>query len=750
MHKCLKIVMIFFLLLPVSVVSLNNHVEGRSLFPDVNSFRDEIVYLTNKGIIHGYKNGNFGPNDPIKRIQAVQMILRELGVQIDNAKDPHYKDVPPGSYGYDEIAKATELGIISGKGNGIFDPGGRLTRGQMAIILVNAYNLKGNYITSFKDVSPKAKTSPYIKTLAAHHITAGYPDGTFRPGEVLNRGQFAAFMARLLNEDFKPYDSVNTPVYDSEEMVNHEQSVVMIELYDANNEFVSQGSGFITVNQLIATNFHVISGGVKAVAITENGDQIPLDGVVAYDGNQDIALLKPAEKVGYPSLPLLDFNDVKNGEKVVAIGSPYGLQNSISEGIVSGKRTFEDGTSSLKAIQTTANITFGSSGGPLLNMRGFVIGLNTFSLEGINFAISVDYVTGLIDNYKAIDFNKIKTKPFSEMPLLEMDEEEDWNEGVDEGESPEPSNAGTLQGVKQTFSDLFIDAVHDTNLPVIYGINENGELISVNYETKNVKRLPFSHPAERIFYANGELYVTLLKGEHSSYWWEETQEGAVAIVDPATLKMKKLFDIKVDPYDIVADDHYFYVSSGSGQWTNLISFDKETGTQVSLQMIRQQSELIMHPNEDRIYAIDSDSSPRDMEVFSIENGVISAGYDSPYHGDYDMAPYMSITPDGKYLFNNIGTVFKATPLKTTNMQFLTDLKTSFNDVTFNHELTQFYLAIGNRVVVYDYENFTPVKTYKLSGNGYFLFYHNGHLVVLGEEIAPNTGIPKTFILKANE
>ena len=104
-----------------------------------------------------------------------------------------------------------------------------------------------------------------------------------------------------------------------------------------------------------------------------------------------------------------------------------------------------------------------------------------------------------------------------------------------------------------------------------------------------------------------------------------TQVRSVAIVDPATLKVKKMLNIAIDPYDIVADDNHFYVSSGSGQWTYLRSYNRETGAEVSSVGIRQQSQLEMHPSKTRIYAVNSDSSPRDMEVFNTNNGVISGG-----------------------------------------------------------------------------------------------------------------------------
>ncbi|MGD6855711.1 S-layer homology domain-containing protein [Bacillus infantis] len=749
MQRAFKIILTLFLLLTIPVSIDLKKAEGSTLYPDVSAFRNEILFLSERGIINGYSNGKFGPQDPIKRVQAVHMIIRELGIKTGDAPNPNFKDVPPGSSGYDAIAKAKQLGIISGKSAGIFDPNGTLTRGQMAIILVNAYKLKGISYSSFKDVPATASIYPFVQSLAAHNITTGYPDGTFRPNETMVRAHFAAFMSRFLNEEFKPFDMAKAPVRSTEEIAKNEQSVVVIELYDENDELVSQGSGFIVANQLVATNFHVISGGTRAVAITESGKEFELEGVVKYDDYLDLAILKPAERIGFPSLPLASFSSAIKGEKAVAIGSPFGLKNTISEGIVSGKQIFEDEMGSLKAIQTTAQITFGSSGGPLLNMKGYVLGLNSFGFEDINFAISSDYVNEFLKDYKKADFKKIRTEKFTDMPVLDYEEGDDWEEDEVKEERPDPINMEPLQGTKQTLSDIFLDAVHDSELPVVYGINEDGALIAVNYETKSIKRLPFSLPAESVFNANGELYVTLLKGEHSSYWWNETQNGAVAIVDPQTLKIKKYFDINVDPYDIVADKNYFYVSSGSGQWTYLKSYSKETGAEVSSKSIRQQSELFMHPDKKRIYAVNSDTSPRDMEVFTVENGIFTGGYDSPYHGDYNLDTYMTISPDGRYLFNHAGTVFRSTSLRETNMKFFTDLGTGFSDVAFNPELTEFYLTIGDRIYVYDYETFTLRKTYSMGGEGYFLFNHKGKLVVLGEEVSQSTGIWKTFIMSGN-
>lgn len=740
MHKVFRLFVIIVFSFSIFTSFRVAETKAAITFPDVTNYADEIQYLNELGIITGYKNGKFGPEDPIKRLQAIQMILRELKIPLGDAPNPNFKDVKPGDYGYEEIAKAAQLKIISGKENGKFDPYGVLTRGQMAKILVKAYGLKGNYDQDFTDVRFDAGEYPYVQTLAAHNISTGYADGSFGPYQTMKRMHFVAFMARLLSDDFKPVDYSKARIRSIEEIALNEQSVVTIEVYDENEELLSQGSGFIVANQLVATNFHVISGGTSAIAVTATGEEFELEGVAAYDEYYDMALLKPVKRIGFPALPLLNYESVKKGEKVVAIGSPLGFQNTISEGIVSGKQVFEDEYGDVKVVQTTAQITFGSSGGPLLNMKGFVAGINSFGLEQINFALASDYMSDLLVDFIGVNFSSIPTDDFVDMPILEDEEFPEENE-------EDPS---LIEGIpveeegKQMLSDLFIDMVHDPKLPVIYGINDFGELVSFNYETNQRRKLSFPFPAESIYSANGELYVTLLKSARSSY---SKGSGAIAIVEPLSMTNKTQFDIDIDPYDIIADDNYVYVSSGSDQWTDIKSYDKNTGIQKSSQMIRQQSKIELHPNQDRIYAVNSDSSPRDMEVFFINNGVITKGYDSPYHGDYDMEETLTISPDGRYIFNHVGTIFKASPLRNSDMLFLTNIGIPFNDVAFSSDGSSFYVVNQSNIYEYDYESFQILNKYEISGEGYFCFVQNGNVIIVGEEVPSHSKIPKTFISK---
>lgn len=173
-------------------------------FQDLIRFDEEIHYLRDSGVVNGFTDTLFYPKAPIKRIDAVRMIMRELDPDLETVEDPGFTDVSKDHDAYKAVAKAKELGIIDGMGDGTFQPEGKLTRAQMAKILVNAYKLEGTYEESFEDLSEDYWGYPYISTLAHHKITIGYTDGTFRPTKEISRQNFSAFLARHLNDYFKP------------------------------------------------------------------------------------------------------------------------------------------------------------------------------------------------------------------------------------------------------------------------------------------------------------------------------------------------------------------------------------------------------------------------------------------------------------------------------------------------------------------------------------------------------------------
>jgi hypothetical protein len=179
-------------------------------FVDVELYEEEINYLTAKSIITGYPDHTFKPEQQIKRLQAVQMILREKGINVDemDVKDPQFTDMKPGDYGYKEVAAAVELGFISGKtnpktGQKYFDPWAYLTRAQMAKVLATAYEINTTIDREiFTDISHDFWGRKYVYALYSSGITTGYEDGTFKPNLPISRQHFSVFLARYLNEDF--------------------------------------------------------------------------------------------------------------------------------------------------------------------------------------------------------------------------------------------------------------------------------------------------------------------------------------------------------------------------------------------------------------------------------------------------------------------------------------------------------------------------------------------------------------------
>jgi S1-C subfamily serine protease len=165
-----------------------------------------------------------------------------------------------------------------------------------------------------------------------------------------------------------------------------------------------QGSGFIIDDQgHIITNYHVVQDAIKVTAILHDSRQFEAK-VIGTDRESDIALLQvDAQKLGkVEPLPLGDSDMVKPGQMAIALGSPSGLDGSITVGIISGiGRSL--GSSGQRPnpeiLQTDAAINPGSSGGPLLNSAGEVVGINTAieaSLTGIGFAVPINTVKSLL------------------------------------------------------------------------------------------------------------------------------------------------------------------------------------------------------------------------------------------------------------------------------------------------------------------------------------------------------------------
>ncbi len=175
-------------------------------------------------------------------------------------------------------------------------------------------------------------------------------------------------------------------------------AVVQVVVSDSNGKESGLGSGFIvSPDGQVVTNYHVIKSAHTARVQLANGASFGVDGVLAEDQNRDLAILKVSGR-NLPYLGLAD-TDVLIGTHVVAIGSPLGLQNTVSDGIVSALRDEDNGR---HWVQTTAPVSPGNSGGPLLDLHGSVVGVITWRAnpdlggQNLNFAAPANEVKFLL------------------------------------------------------------------------------------------------------------------------------------------------------------------------------------------------------------------------------------------------------------------------------------------------------------------------------------------------------------------
>jgi len=172
-------------------------------------------------------------------------------------------------------------------------------------------------------------------------------------------------------------------------------SAVAIETFDAKGNTISRGSGFFVATDKIITNRHVIEKSQRAEIHLANGRKFPVKGVLAIDGEGDLALLQVDVPQGMANpLPIIQ-RVPQEGESIVVIGNPYGLEGSVSNGIVSAVREISGYG---RIIQITAPISPGSSGSPVVNMVGQVIGVATLQAaegQSLNFAVPSERIAQL-------------------------------------------------------------------------------------------------------------------------------------------------------------------------------------------------------------------------------------------------------------------------------------------------------------------------------------------------------------------
>jgi S1-C subfamily serine protease len=264
---------------------------------------------------------------------------------------------------------------------------------------------------------------PAIFLVAAFYLITTHPDGIFRPST----------MGRPAHVELKEVSAA--PSFDSEEQENIAvykkalPSVVNITSVAVAYDFFygavpkeGQGSGFVIDAQgRILTNYHVVEGA-RQVEVTTSEKKKYRANIVGTDPQHDLAVIQISEKAVTPAF-LGDSKNLVVGQKVYAIGNPFGLSGTMTRGIISsirsvrGQRGYID-----EAIQTDAAINPGNSGGPLLNSRGEVIGINSMILTGgaeqsagIGFAIPINTAKAVLDDL--VSLGRVRRPSLGIIPL---------------------------------------------------------------------------------------------------------------------------------------------------------------------------------------------------------------------------------------------------------------------------------------------------------------------------------------------
>ncbi len=245
---------------------------------------------------------------------------------------------------------------------------------------------------------------------AAFYLYTTFRSGRYNPSHWFGNNGKVELTEAAGPEPLNPDEKVNIAVYQKAipSVVNITSTALAFDFFYGVVPQQGQGSGFVIDKEgHILTNYHVIQDARRVEVTLHNRKKYRAD-IVGTDSNHDLAVIK----INAPDLTpatLGDSRGLQVGQMVYAIGNPFGLQGTMTRGIVSSIRSVENpgGTNIDEAIQTDAAINPGNSGGPLLNSHGEVIGINSMILSsvgqsaGIGFAIPINTAKGEVEELVA-------------------------------------------------------------------------------------------------------------------------------------------------------------------------------------------------------------------------------------------------------------------------------------------------------------------------------------------------------------
>lgn len=347
------------------------------------------------GLMGGVSSGTFQPGGELSVAEAIKLTDTLSRIYATGKAGALY-----GTPWYQPyVDDALKRGIISSRPDDYDAP---VTRAQFAGMIANALPAAAYPATNqvlddaIPDVLVSDSFGPSVYTLYKAGILTGSDKfGTFLPFQSLSRAEAAAIIARAADMNFRKSITLPRALTGAELFEKSSPAVFYLERYDSEGVLLGIGSGFfITRDGLAVTNYHVIGGASSATIWTADGTEYAVKGICGYDTTMDIAVIQ-IDGSGFSYLPVTDSDALKVGTQVYAIGSPFGLVNTISDGIVSNEAQALNGSS---FIQFSAPISMGSGGGPVLNTLGQVVGITCLTVlngQTLNFAVPINDLNGL-------------------------------------------------------------------------------------------------------------------------------------------------------------------------------------------------------------------------------------------------------------------------------------------------------------------------------------------------------------------
>lgn len=268
-----------------------------SPFTDINQYSDnynEILKLYSQGVMSGFADNTFRPDVSVTRGEAAKMLATALKLDTKNIQDPYYKDVPKGNQYYKYVAALQNAGIMSGYSNGMFMPNEVLTRGELAKMVVVGFHLEVSptYNNIFKDVNSKTNNAIYIQTLIDLNITKGTTPVTFSPFDPVTRGQFASFVVGSQEKKNNEKSYKITSVDDDAVYINGQSYTIPESLTHIFNEYNAPVlKGAFIEGDLSNKGIHSISkltlnaSGTSSRSLDFDGDYGSFGATIVVNGN---------------------------------------------------------------------------------------------------------------------------------------------------------------------------------------------------------------------------------------------------------------------------------------------------------------------------------------------------------------------------------------------------------------------------------------------------------------------------------